>query len=579
AMVGDTEYLFADLDVPAGTHALPVTLPRSVKELIVATYYGVHTVAPNALVDIDAAPADGRAANNVFVTATGVNDEMTFEWTEDGQPYLAFKPGEFLTEYMAANPEGQDNVDYEINKKNQNTPYGIQSILNPDKATHETLFWTAARSDGQPNTFYVFPIYWRKNKDGNKDYRTMLHRAGEGYYYINGQTDVEFGEAGETSANNPFPHLGYSTTVTERTEIDFDNLSDQFTFDDGSFDKAYDPAQASMVISRGIKIKFKNSGSYKPSLALAVASGYGADGTAQSFVSSSPFFNTTFWGGKYFDVSIHNLYLAQAATKCTTLNKKDVFITGNLDELVQAYKDAMPEWAQNNPAYIESSVKSYIAKFKQEGDFLNRNDVTLNKILAFNSPASSEADKSPRDFGDVLFLICPHAENTTIYKTSYTIMPTPFQWTIAAEDLGGSFDWDFNDVVFTFTDVIRNLKSSNHFSSVAMLDGPAWAQAVRVISVTPKAAGGTMPIYITYTGTSVKTMPYLPSDGDDMFSEVNAALKNYLDEKGEEGTFVIGCELHKWLGASTHTKQINVGEKRTSVSPETVEFVIPTNLD
>lgn len=595
AEVGGTEYLFADLDVPAGVTKLPVTLPASVNEVNIVTYNGILTVGINDIVDIDTdtdSPFRSRVSRssstgNSVVTFKGSGDgkELYITWSEDKVPYLAFKPEDFLLEYLAKNPSGNDNTDYELKTKLDRGPDGNKTYTVLDPApnnglcSHETVFNCSSKK----GTFYVFPIYWRKTKDNKKDFQLMLHRNYDNYD-LKGNTTVEFGDPGQTTATTPFPNLGYSNTITDRATIDIDNLEEQFEFDNGNFTEAFDPATAKMVISRGIKVVIEPTdrtvgvGTIKPAISLALSSGHDSDGYPSSFVSSSPFYNTTFWGGNYFDVSIHNLYLAQAATKSSVLTsqeRQNIYLADDIDKLIENYKSNFS--SGTSQAFIDNQVARYIANLQQEGQFVNYKSTSISTILGFNPPPSRPGDTSPRDYGDVLFLITPYTD-TSFWYTTYCARCEKYEWTIAAEDLGGSDDWDFNDAVFTFTDVIENLKTVNHFNAVAMIDGPAWAQAVRVIRVTPKAAGGILPIYITYTGTSLKKMPNLPSDGDEMFSKVNADLEKYLDDKGEEGTFIIGCELHKWLGGSV-SQMINTGENRGGFTPRTVEFVIPTNLD
>lgn len=200
-----------------------------------------------------------------------------------------------------------------------------------------------------------------------------------------------------------------------------------------------------------------------------------------------------------------------------------------------------------------------------------------------------------------------HVENSVHYTNSYTEQRPPFEWTIAAEDLGGSYDWDFNDVVFTFTDVIRNLKTEHVVSSIVMTSGPLYAQSARIITVTPKAAGGTMPIYITYTGpikplpdvfkTKEQTEEFLnemlmksrmqgtlyATDAfvyeDKMFSAADKELRTYLNTNAPTATYVLGCELHAWLGQEGYETQYNVGDQRVKFTTKSVQFVIPTNLD
>lgn len=84
--------------------------------------------------------------------------------------------------------------------------------------------------------------------------------------------------------------------------------------------------------------------------------------------------------------------------------------------------------------------------------------------------------------------------------------PTPQSWIIACEDLGGSHDFDFNDVVFGVSHIAGEPK----------------------VTVTALAAGGTLPVYIEYNGTRL------------------------IPEGSNNG------ELHSWWGAGRpHSSPIN----------------------
>ncbi|MDE6175423.1 MAG: hypothetical protein K2F88_07670 [Duncaniella sp.] len=91
--------------------------------------------------------------------------------------------------------------------------------------------------------------------------------------------------------------------------------------------------------------------------------------------------------------------------------------------------------------------------------------------------------------------------------------PEAYRWLIAAEDLAGTYDWDFNDAVFAVT-------------ATPIVDGEKDNAVQTWITVEPLAAGGTLPIYVMFNG-------------------------DIIDEKGNDhgkGHFNIGPELHKWLG-------------------------------
>ena len=73
-----------------------------------------------------------------------------------------------------------------------------------------------------------------------------------------------------------------------------------------------------------------------------------------------------------------------------------------------------------------------------------------------------------RDFND-LVIYCPQTMTPTSTGT--------VGWTVACEDLGGTFDYDFNDIVF----------------QVYHVSGQKW------LSIVPVAAGGTLPAYLYFT--------------------------------------------------------------------------------
>lgn len=112
---------------------------------------------------------------------------------------------------------------------------------------------------------------------------------------------------------------------------------------------------------------------------------------------------------------------------------------------------------------------------------------------------------------------------------------TPFEWIIAAEDLGNTYDWDFNDAVVSVSYIVRNYDATNGEVGEGT-EEPEYTE----VTVKPLAAGVTLPIYLMFDGMLV----------DD--SGVADAL---------EETYVIGHELHIWLGGSDTLTPINVGSK------------------
>ncbi len=593
AEVGGKDYLFADLDVPAGTHRLPVTIPASVRELKVSAGRGIHTVSTDATVDIDAAPA-GQGRSYYEVIDTDNDSEMTFEIREEGgDPYLMYEPQlstDFFNQIAQLLGAPGDNTDPNVPTVIETTAYD-QPTMHFRNNPHET----ALTCHGGSFDYYIFPIYWKTNKKGNKDYQVYFHKVREGENEISSLIPINFYDDDKKSLLtwNPFPDLMYTTAngvSASVNPIDKDYLKPGSTTGERvkfltSYGNTAFPTSgnnpARLVLTRGKKIHMErytdeNKNHYFPRLAIAVESQ-----KSGSFVSSVPFYNTSKWGDSYYDVPLGRLWQATVGTKRAAVLPR---------------KDGMPVIKY---VYDPELDISKTGKYGSQGEWINatssNRDVWHNAtpyflglkvpdspfFLGFCSQPDGPADGSDRQYDEVVFFVTPHVnyrEGVSLADT-YSALPPAMEWTLAAEDLGGSFDWDFNDVVFSFTDVIRNLKSANKYSGVSMISGPNGAQSVRVITVTPKAAGGTMPVYITYTGRSVQKMPEMAAEGETMFSEANAALKAYMEQAGEEGTFVLGAEVHKWLGAASHKQPLNTGSARNGMKPASVEFVLPTDLD
>lgn len=114
----------------------------------------------------------------------------------------------------------------------------------------------------------------------------------------------------------------------------------------------------------------------------------------------------------------------------------------------------------SNSAWNPDSSKKYVAYGKDDDG---------NQLLGFDLDGD-------QDFADLIFA-----------ASDYEVLPDgsdggdAFEWILAAEDLGGTDDFDFNDIVF----------------SVKHVSGETTA------TVTPLAAGGTMYAYICYNGSPI----------------------------------------------------------------------------
>ncbi|MDE6110140.1 MAG: hypothetical protein K2F72_07655, partial [Muribaculaceae bacterium] len=469
----------------------PVTIPRSVSELKLATMRGETTVPANAVVNLDEIPTPVmRAASSP---------------SPGGNPYIAFKTKDLLKPFL------------EKDKSN----FSATSPAFPDRG----------------KSGYIFPIYWKWDKDHHHDYHvqfvTSTLGANDGTLLAK---DVIFDE--KQSRTNPFPAIKYSPYISDIEDIE----PDSYFMGGGFSNYSYDAKQDNIVVSRGIRINDYLEEDRPPlqyAWYLEVDYGYDAAGNC-SVTSESPYRNIAFWNGSYYDMPLKHLRYAHHGAFMFLAAPSEFYIYDT-------------ESSEGTPAgyFRKISGRAY--------------------IIGFNTaPASAGADDD-RDWCDVAFLYLKpgHASSGTITTTS------TYKWKIAAEDLGATDDWDFNDAVFTFSDQIRDINTQNTQREAAQW-GPRDAEPVRVISVEPLAAGGTMPLYITYTG-QIAGVPYIP-DGTNatanvMYSEANQKLKNDIKKlKYTEGTYIVGQEIHSWLNAESYTTIYNTEAKLKYPKANPVEF-------
>lgn len=110
------------------------------------------------------------------------------------------------------------------------------------------------------------------------------------------------------------------------------------------------------------------------------------------------------------------------------------------------------------------------------------------------------------DFNDLVLKLIPSGNNHTPLIIDKDVETDPIIYIVACEDLGGTFDWDFNDVVFGIEHV-----SGQKEARIKLL-----------------AAGGTLPIALKYKGMKNG----VPTDRDVQFLDLtkndNSAKTRYL---------------------------------------------------
>jgi len=126
------------------------------------------------------------------------------------------------------------------------------------------------------------------------------------------------------------------------------------------------------------------------------------------------------------------------------------------------------------------------------------------------------------------------------YRSPYNTTETYNSWVVACEDLGGSYDYDFNDIVFDFGLVDITTTTTGATSSEERAE----------LYLHPLAAGGTKPAYI-----------YYDKNGDEVFSE----------------TELVG-EIHDLLRGAPTSVPINVGGS-WDIDPTMIERIKLADVD
>jgi len=112
-------------------------------------------------------------------------------------------------------------------------------------------------------------------------------------------------------------------------------------------------------------------------------------------------------------------------------------------------------------------------------------------VLAFE-------DRDPdQDMNDMLIYIQGNIERN---QTEIKKEADAYEWIVACEDLGGSFDYDFNDVVFGVRHYTskKTMFSSYYLNGTLVTETPSIVDYENFILVTPYAAGGSLKSNLYY---------------------------------------------------------------------------------
>lgn len=195
-------------------------------------------------------------------------------------------------------------------------------------------------------------------------------------------------------------------------------------------------------------------------------------------------------------------------------------------------------------AYMNSTIPGYDGKTSYAATFYN--PITQSQYFSFEDWTGSSSDA---DLNDLVFIIrgvTPVTTTTLIEEEK----DEPFDWIIAAEDLGTTDDFDFNDMVVGF-----NVENTNNQYT---------------ITFTPLAAGGTMPIYLHFEpiGGDDGTTELSIVDGSDI-TEDGILYPHYLVTNGGTPSKE-DCEWHKWFDNGIHSSSTMINTDNGSTSATTL---------
>ncbi|MDE6497872.1 MAG: hypothetical protein K2L21_04335 [Muribaculaceae bacterium] len=378
--------------------------------------------------------------------------------------------------------------------------------------------------------FTVYPLFWRENVHGESDY--ML-----GIYYWHNDTpnkikmiDLEDFDIKDAVSYKKNGTSEYVKSSSGNTPYDVTKLAQKdsiamegyhFDMDCGAFAEG--------------NLKDYQFGFYiKSGLKPGYTEGKGRNYTHITYQGNMH--NGKAWGNdNYWDMPMRDVIYAYSGA-----------VMGN------------PSTASNaRPERADGLVWGY------NGDNACMTDGGKRCMVGFMSQPKGNTTKPENvDFSDVVIGISYADLTDSHFINSKGETFGVYPWYLAAEDLGSTDDWDFNDMVVNIydltTDFTRPYVSRRGRYPVPSIMG-------RRITVLPRACGATYPIYLMYEGEVA----------EDITDETHLSA---LSQSFTKGTYVVGTEFHAWLGEPDYKKMLNTGLD-DGHSGGAISFCIPLMKD
>lgn len=540
-------YLFADYREASGSNEIPLTLPKSVTDIIVKVNGQNFPAKLGATVDATSASRqinEGSYGSD-FLTY-GKAEEITF-------------PASYIGDVLEVLPEEKVN----IHREDVITDFSFVSEAGKDVVIYP-IYWNTRAS-------HVLGVYWLNEDEDNPfpwcanvDELKNSHSYNDGVSaklsYANMQ-DLYYTRSGEIkfcrnyNGNIDSPDNEWQRTYGNSSYPDHIELGE-----DGKIPDDKRPIKGHFR-ANGIKLKFNKSG-LKYGFYIKVADKDKDENTSIEVKDE--------WGNVSIQKPFAHLNYPEEGQPCTDFDhvvfchsrrNKNFGRVIKVSDGFENYQEIFhfePSTPENNyddefPGVADKSFKSSYDLWGQQAwnGWMSAPEGTNEGLTKYVGAAYFHAtsldDGQTRtffafedyrlfpDLNDLVFMI---NSEVAVIEEGKDPEPEPYQWIIAAEDLGGSYDWDFNDVVAGVSIQAVN-EGEKEFSKV---------------TVTPLASGGTLPVYFMYSGEIVD-----PKTGDPIANS--------------DSDYVIGGEFHSLFGKDFGS-YINAS-KGKHIKAEPITFYTP----
>lgn len=518
AEIDGERFIFARVTAPKGKYSVPVNIPSYVTELIIIADGQEYKMKPGTEITVGG-PQSRAITKCTYGDISELLPGVTWKYLEGSKPTIQLDAQIFLNEYIASTRSGGVGY-FQLEDYKANMKMALEN--EPNNAPHLSSRFATNSPSAKDKWLSVFPVFWKENRYGESDYLLGYY-----VYHTDHVNQIEMHDLPDANIKQGFK---FKLGDGEFSVIAGADSKRAYDKSDINVKNAVVQAEGITIATEGVN-KSLNIGFYIKS---GLKEGYkdndpakGRDYTHISFQSLPG--NSDNWDSNYWDLQLNTLRYAYSGAALSTKN-----------------------CAQYNlPTVVDNEWKDYIHKYGFE-------------VLGFSSmPTGIDGDYP--DYSDVVLLVTKPSgigSGTDIENSGEG--ERAFPWYLAAEDLGSTDDWDFNDLIVNVYDITMDL--TRQFTNSSKGRYPMPDILARRIVVVPRAAGGVYPLYLMYEGE----VSHFPTDD---------CLASAIETTFESGTFVVGTEIHAWLNEPDHTKMINTQSPKETNFGRAVSFCVPIAKD